>query len=559
MKKIPYYTYRKYMTDKYNEPLYSIPVDLNLGCPNRSLDGSGGCTFCPENGARATQSLNAKGFEEQIIKGIGFAKKRYKAKKFMLYIQAYTGTFTSVIKQKEMYSHLLKMHNFDAISIGTRPDCLNKNTLEYLQELNSEIDVHIDLGIQTLNDITLKKINRGHDAQCSVDAIKKLQAYGIKVFAHIIVGLEGEQRDDWVNTIKTITDLNVDGIKIHNLHIIKNTILANEYRQKKFKIYNEYEYAEELIHLLRIIPSHIPIIRISTDTPTDNLIAPIWHMQKGQFGEYIIEQMIYRGITQGDLIEKKEQEPTDNSKAVELLDKSISFWDEKHKSYYHPKSGAYKQAKELFIEKSSLKQKLEKRDINLLDIGFGMGYNSFEALSLAKKHKLKIVALDKNRNIILKSTKAIKDKNHANILKNIYKTGFYKDADNSLKLILGDVRYTLKNLKTKFDIIFLDPFMHIQNPSMVTVELFKILKTLLKEDGVLICSSCADAIRVALSQAKFKSKISNIQNSDIKGIYALHGDESIQGVPYRDPNLIYRDKQIVTNREREVKLLKKSL
>jgi radical SAM protein (TIGR01212 family) len=546
------------MINIYHAPLYSIPVDLDLGCPNRELDGSGGCTFCPENGARATQNLNEKSVEEQIVKGIEFAKRRYKAKRFMLYIQAYTGTFTSVIKQKEIYSHLLKQYDFDAISIGTRPDCINESTLEYLQELNSEIDVHIDLGIQTLNDVSLKKINRGHNAQCSIDAIKKLQAYGIKVFAHVIVGFEGEKRDDWVNTIEKICELNIDGIKIHNLHIIKNTLLSNEYKKKKFKMYQEYEYAEELIHLLRIIPSHIPIIRISTDTPTDNLIAPIWNMHKGQFSEYVIEQMNYREITQGDLTQKKEHKIEDISKPVELLDKSVSFWDEKHKSYYHPKSGAYKQAKELFIEKSSLKQKLKTKDINLLDVGFGMGYNSLKAISLVKKHKLNIVALDNNKSIILKSSKVIKDKNHEKILQQIYKTGFYEETNNSLELVLGDVRYTLQNLKNKFDVIFLDSFNHINNPSLLSIEIFNILKTLLKSDGVLVCSTSSEAVRVALSQAKFKSEISNLVNSDIKGIFAVHGNETVEGVPYKDPFLIYRDKQIVTNREKEVKLLKYS-
>ncbi len=547
------------MINIYHAPLYSISVDLDLGCPNRELDGSGGCTFCPENGARATQNLNEKSVEEQIVKGIEFAKKRYKAKRFMLYIQAYTGTFTSVIKQKEMYSHLLKQYDFDAISIGTRPDCINESTLEYLQELNSEIDVHIDLGIQTLNDDTLKKINRGHNAQCSIDAIKKLQAYGIKVFAHVIVGFEGEKRDDWVNTIEKICELNIDGIKIHNLHIIKNTLLSTEYEKKKFKTYNEYEYAEELIHLLRIIPSHIPIIRISTDTPSDNLIAPIWNMHKGQFSEYVIEQMNYREITQGDLIQKKEHKLEDISKPVELLDKSVSFWDEKYKSYYHPKSGAYRQAKELFIEKSSLKQKLKTKDINLLDVGFGMGYNSLESISLVKKHKLNIVALDNNKSIILKSSKVIKDKNHEKILQQIYKTGFYEETNYSLELVLGDVRYTLQNLKNKFDVIFLDSFNHINNPSLLSIEIFKILKTLLKSDGVLVCSTSSEAVRVALSQAKFKSEISNLINSDIKGIFAVHGNETVEGVPYKDPFLIYRDKQIVTNREKEVKLLKSRL
>lgn len=250
----------------YNNTLYTIPVDLDLGCPNRDENNNGGCTFCPQNGARAAQLLDAKDVELQTKNAIEFSQKRYNAKEFMLYIQAYTGTFTKVINQKETYSKLLNLYNFKAISIGTRPDCLNKATLEYLSELNKEIDVYIDLGIQTLNDKTLEKINRGHDSKSTIKTIKNLKNYGIKIFAHIIVGFEGENREDWLNTVKQIVDLKVDGIKIHNLHIIKNTQLHKEYQEKPFKTYNEYEYANELIFLIRNIPSNIPIIRTSTDT-----------------------------------------------------------------------------------------------------------------------------------------------------------------------------------------------------------------------------------------------------------------------------------------------------
>ena len=117
------------MIQVYGEPLFSIPVDLDFGCPNRQSDGSGGCTFCPQNGARAAQIAEAKSVEEQIEKGIAFAKKRYGAKHFALYIQAYTGTFASVLEQKEAYGNLLKHHPFKALHVGTRPDCLNEATL----------------------------------------------------------------------------------------------------------------------------------------------------------------------------------------------------------------------------------------------------------------------------------------------------------------------------------------------------------------------------------------------------------------------------------------------
>lgn len=549
MQEQPYYTYRAYMINRYSKPLFSIPIDLNLGCPNRNSDGSGGCTFCPSNGARAAQSLDASSVEDQIKKGIEFSKNRYKAQKFMLYIQAYTGTFTSVINQKKIYSHLLKQYNFDAISIGTRPDCLNTSTLEYLKELNEQIDVHVDLGVQTLNDETLTKINRGHDSRCSIDAIKRLKEYGIKVFAHVIVGFEGETRKDWENTARELVKLNVDGIKIHNLHIIKHTQLQEDYEKSNFKIYNEYEYANEVINLIRHIPPHIPIIRISTDTPSSDLIAPIWHMQKGQFGEYLNESMVYRGFRQGDLVEKLEPLTLKKEKTFELEDNSITIWDKKYKDYYHPKSGAYRQAKDLFIKNSKLEERLETTDIELLDIGFGMGYNSLEALKLPKNHTLNITALDKNRTIIKTSTTLKKKKEEKEILEKIYDSNKYKDDFNNLEFIADDARNSIRTLNKKFDVIFLDAFIHTQNPALITEEFFMLIKKVLKNDGVLVCSNSIDSVKSALSKTGFKYECCDIDKTDIKGLVATFGESSNSAKMYKDPYLVYRDKQIVTMKE----------
>ncbi len=532
MKKSPFFSYKNYMLKEYAHALYSIPVDLEFGCPNRAFDGSGGCSFCPSDGARAIQIRDAKSIEEQIQKAVSFAKRRYKAKHFMLYIQAYTGTFSSLKEQKESYLRLLQMYDFEAISIGTRPDCLGLETLEFLQELNKSIDVHIDLGIQTLNDTTLLKINRGHDAKSSLQAIEKLKAYGLKVFAHVIIGLPDESREDFENTIKKIVTCKVDGIKFHNLHIIKNTTLHEEYKQKPFKLYNEYEYAQELMHLLRLIPSHIPILRLATDTPSKELIAPIWHMQKGQFGEYVIENMLYQDIAQGDLVQpqtslhvKKLQEP---------------FWSQKFKEYYHPKSGAEKQAKELFVDKSELEKKLTCKDIKLLDIGFGFGYNTLEALKLKHENFLHVKALDIDRSILKHST--------SQVIQTLYESGMYADKSSQIEFIVGDIRHTLKSLDEQFDVIFLDPFCEDKNASMISLEVFQLLKKLLAKEGVLVSSTFRNSVRVGLCEAGFQSKV--IEIGDIKGLVVTHGKQHLEGKPYRDTYLVYPDKQIVTNREK---------
>lgn len=460
-----YLSYKKFLEQKYADALYSITVDLNLGCPSH-------CSFCPTHGSRSAQSMDAASVEEQIRKGIEFAQKRYKAKRFMLYLQAYTNTFGSLKEQKKTYSRLLKLYNFDAISIGTRPDCLSTGTLEYLQELNKEIDVYVDLGIQTLNDKTLKDINRGHDSSSSIKAIKQLQLYGIKVFAHIIVGFADERREDWSNTVQLLVDLGVDGFKIHNLHIIKNTSLHQEYKKRAFKIYDEFEYAEELIYLLKLIPPHIPILRIATDTPDKDLVAPKWKMSKGEFGKYIKDTLEYR-YGKSELDE--------------------SFWCNKYKDYYYPRSGAVKQARELFIASSELKKRLTCRDIKLLDIGYGFGVNSDEALKIKSQNSLHVTALDQDLRI----------------------AKFRKDVN----FIVGDVRYTLPRLGGKFDVIFLDSFDEDRNQEMVSLEIITHLKRVLKSDGVVVASTFFGSTKEKFELVGFQTKVVKIQ--DIRGLIAF--------------------------------------
>lgn len=298
---LPYLSHKAYMQHVYGKALFSIPVNLEFGCPNREKDGTGGCSFCPEHGARAAQIADAKNVEEQIQKALSFAKRRYKADSFALYIQAYTGTFASLLRQKETYQKLLSLYAFDAFHIGTRPDCLTSGTLEYLRELNQTIDVVVELGVQSLHDASLVRMNRGHNAACSLEAIERLHAYGLKVYAHLIIGLPNETPAMWKESVQGLVDAGIDGIKFHNLHIIHNTDLAREYAKNPFALLNEYEYAEALMELLRTIPSHIPILRLATDTPDEELVAPKWHMAKGQFGEYVTQSMRYRGIAQRDL------------------------------------------------------------------------------------------------------------------------------------------------------------------------------------------------------------------------------------------------------------------
>lgn len=548
---LPYLTHKAYMKERYGEALFSIPVNLEFGCPNRNSEGQGGCSFCPEHGARAAQIADAKSVEEQIQKALSFAKRRYNAQAFALYIQAYTGTFASLLTQKETYAKLLSLYPFKALHIGTRPDCLSEATLAYLSELNQHIDVVIELGVQSLHDASLKRINRGHDAACSLNAIERLHAKGLKVYAHLIIGLPDETPALWKQSLQGVIDAKIDGIKFHNLHVISGTDLAREYAIKPFHLLSEYEYAEALIELLRYVPSSIPIIRLATDTPEHELIAPKWHMAKGQFGEYVLHSMRYRGIYQGDKVETKKMHDAPTPQAIILEDSSVTLWNALYRDYYHPKAGAYRQAKELFIEKSDLKKRLETGDVTLLEIGFGMGYNTYQSVQLAKecaKHHLHVKAIDQDFMLLHTSQKLLQDTLHVKMLQSLIETKTYQNEFAWITLIIAEARYALRQLRETFDVIFLDPFLESNNASLVTLEFFQTLRTLLKPKGVLVASTSLLAVQSALSLAGFEITLANDDTSDIKGLVATISSSAPKeiGKPYRDIYGVYNDKTIET-------------
>jgi len=300
MQTTPYYTYRQFMLDRYGTQLQRVPIDIGFGCPNRELDGSGGCAFCAEDGGRSQQTLRAEGWEQQVAMAIDFARERYGADRFMGYCQAYSGTFAPASRQREIYAEILEHTRFDAFTIGTRPDCLDDHTIAFLQELQSQTDLWIELGVQTMHDKTLDRINRGHDGACSRRAIEQLDATGIPCAVHVIYGLPGETEENYHETAAALAALPIKGIKIHNLHIVKGTRLATEYLESPFPLLDEHDYAEAVIDAIRLMPPDIPIMRLQTDTSDDSLVAPRWQMKKGQFIDYVERQMRKRGARQGD-------------------------------------------------------------------------------------------------------------------------------------------------------------------------------------------------------------------------------------------------------------------
>ena len=203
--------------------------------------------------------------------------------------------------------------------------------LEYLHELNKRIDVWVELGVQTCHDSTLKAINRGHDWQTSQQAIRRLDEKGLKVAVHLILGLPGENEDHYAETIKKLSALPIAALKLHNLHILKNTALADLFQKSPFPVYNEHQYTEVLLKLLPHIPSHWPLMRLTTDSRQEDLLAPHWQMTKTRFRKHLLSQMKARTIVQGMAL----RNPETNANPMQSKELAPVQTDDGTVTYYH--------------------------------------------------------------------------------------------------------------------------------------------------------------------------------------------------------------------------------
>jgi radical SAM protein (TIGR01212 family) len=291
-----YNSVNEYYKKRFGSKVYKLSVDSGNTCPNRDgTKGIGGCIFCSEGGSG---EFAAKGtsVKEQLVR----AKERVKNKvnenaKYICYFQAFTNTYAPVEVLKERFFSVLEFDDIVAISIATRPDCLEEDVLELLNELNKQIPVIIELGFQTSNEETAKRINRCYDNICFENAVKKLKMINIEVVAHVILGLPNETVSDMLETVKYVCDNRVDGIKLQLLHVLKNTALE----KMDYKPLTMEEYFHILSRCIEIIPESVVIHRLTGDGDKRLLIKPLWsgnkHFVLNSLNKYMNENNIIQG------------------------------------------------------------------------------------------------------------------------------------------------------------------------------------------------------------------------------------------------------------------------
>lgn len=295
-----YHTLDYFYKHKFNSKVFKVSLNAGFTCPN--IDGKvgyGGCIYCSKLGSGDYAGKKEKDLITQFNEIKNIMLKKWPDSKYIGYFQANTNTYAPVDILKEKYETILKLDNVVGLNIATRPDAITLECLEYLEELSKKTYLTVELGLQTIHEKTSKLINRCHTLECFTDMVEKLRNKNINVVVHIINGLPFETKEDMLETIKFINKLDIQGIKIHMLHILKDTALNNLYQKEHFHVLTREEYVDIVCDELELLRPEIVINRITGDPKIDDLVEPTWLIKKFGVLNEIDKEMVKRNSYQG--------------------------------------------------------------------------------------------------------------------------------------------------------------------------------------------------------------------------------------------------------------------
>jgi len=296
----------EYLKSLFGEKVYKVTLDAGFSCPNR--DGtlsSDGCIFCDDSGSFSRLYSNSLSVREQLLTGMEKIKKRYHAKKFLGYFQAYTNTYKPVGELKKIYDEVFFSDDIVGMSIGTRPDCVDDEKLDLIASYNTDNRfIQVEYGIQSVHDKTLRLINRGHDFQCFQEACRKTKERNIKICAHVILGLPDETHEDMMETAKTLAGMGIDGIKIHMLAVMEGTKIHQMFNEGKINLMSEDEYISTVCDFLELLPPDMVIQRLAGNGKRELRIQPRWLGKKLELVGKMEKEFERRGTKQGALFYK---------------------------------------------------------------------------------------------------------------------------------------------------------------------------------------------------------------------------------------------------------------
>lgn len=302
MEKARYNDYGSFLQQHFAGKVQKISINGGFTCPNRDGSiGRGGCTFCNNQTFNPDYCRSELSVTQQLQEGIRFFARKYPTMRYLAYFQAYTSTYDELPRLIARYEEALSVEGVVGIIIGTRPDCMPPTLLDYLAELAKRTFVTVEYGVESTLDTTLQRINRGHDYATAVDAIRRTAAANIITGAHLILGLPGESHNDMLQHAKRLSQLPLDTIKLHQLQLIKGTVMGNEYSQhpEHFDIPDIDTYIDRAIDFAELLRPDIVIERFVSQSPAELLIAPHWGLKNHEFTARLLRRMRERDTWQG--------------------------------------------------------------------------------------------------------------------------------------------------------------------------------------------------------------------------------------------------------------------
>ncbi|MSR30101.1 MAG: TIGR01212 family radical SAM protein [Gemmataceae bacterium] len=297
-----YYSFNQFLRDKFGEKVYRVALDAGFTCPN--VDGTvttGGCVYCDNRSFSPNRRGPRSTIKEQVEKGIEFLSKRFRCDKFLAYFQAATNTHGKIERLQRLYNEALEHPQVVGLAIGTRPDSVPEPVLALLENLAEDRFLCLELGLQSAHDKSLVWMNRGHDVASFSDAVLRASGRGFHLCAHVILGLPGETHADMMYTAEYLARLPVDGVKIHNLHVVRDTPMEAMYHRGEIPLPSQKEYVVLVCDFLERLPAHVAIHRLNGDAPLEYLVAPLWCLEKNQLLQDIRNEFKKRGTGQGFL------------------------------------------------------------------------------------------------------------------------------------------------------------------------------------------------------------------------------------------------------------------
>lgn len=301
-----YRTLSSWLKEICGGPVRRIALDAGLGCPNRDgVLGSTGCIYCNPHGSGTGAQGRGISLREQVEEGIAFLSKRYRCRKFIAYFQSFTNTYGDPEKLDRLYAEALQRPEVVGLAVGTRPDCVPDSVLDLLSDFARDRLVWIEYGLQSAHLRTLNLINRGHGPDAFFDAVRRTRARGIPVVAHLILGLPDESVDDMVETAVAVADSGVAGVKLHPLYVIRGTVLEHMYLNGLYCPMTEEEALEATISVMQSLPPEIVIHRMTSDPHPEELVAPLWMLDREGVRRRLYEAMEKTDFRQGANMETK--------------------------------------------------------------------------------------------------------------------------------------------------------------------------------------------------------------------------------------------------------------